>query len=317
MYIDPVGLGNLNPPPFPPAAKVTAYPYARQLPSKAPIPRTLWAPRIWAARDALGRDVIIKVISEVDNPSNELKVMQLLNSKKLRSDPANHAIYALDYITFDKFIFVVMPRWDSCILPEFENVSELMSFAKTVLETFDFLHRNRIVHLDCLPQNIGMNAVLESSETSRRTGLRDPKEVRYALFDFSASEVFPEDTILEEAHTSRRDLNFALHDVPPETISYPFNPFRVDVAFMGTCLQTYVRHLENRIPELGPFFDSLVHVNDPNQLSAKQALARFTDIFNDLSPEVASAPCDGFIWEDVMFQGVVDKRHGDVITITD
>ncbi|KAH9483626.1 hypothetical protein JR316_0003096 [Psilocybe cubensis] len=310
---DPSGIGNLNPPPFPPVAKVTSYPYSRQVPSKTPTPRTLWVPRIWAARDSLGRDVIIKVISEVDDPSNELKVMQLLNSKRLRSDPCNHTIFALDYITFDKFVFVVMPRWDSCIFPEFESVSELLSFAKTVLETFDFLHRNKIVHFDCLAQNIGMNAVLETSESSRRTGLRNPKEVRYALFDFGASEVFPEDTIIEEARTSRRDPHFGLHGVSFNTISFPYNPFRMDVAFMGTCLQTYVRHLENRIPELGPFFDSLVDINNPNQLSAKQALDRFVEIFNALSPELASAPCDGFIWKD----GVVRKRHGDLITITE
>ncbi|KAH9483633.1 hypothetical protein JR316_0003103 [Psilocybe cubensis] len=238
------------------------------------------------------------VISEVDKPSDELKTMLLLNSQKLRSHPANHTIHALEYITFDKFVFVVMPRWDSAIRPEFANVSELMHFAKTVLETFDFLHRNKIVHLDCLPQNIGMNAVMASSETSRRTGLRDPKEVRYALFDFGGSVSFPEDTVIEQARMSRRDLNFDLHGVPSESVSYPYNPFRMDIAFMGTCLQTY--HLENKIPELEPFFDSLVNVNHPNQLSASQALARFAKIFDDLAPQVACAPLDAFIWEDGM-----------------
>uniref|UniRef100_A0A8H7Y4K3 Protein kinase domain-containing protein n=1 Tax=Psilocybe cubensis TaxID=181762 RepID=A0A8H7Y4K3_PSICU len=310
---DPVGLGNLNPPPFPPAAKATSYPYSRQLPSKTPIPRAVWAPRIWAARDALGRDVIIKVISEVDNPSNELKVMQLLNSKRLRSDPANHTIYAIEYITFDKFVFVVMPRWDSAIFPEFANVSELMHFTKIILEAFDFLHRNRIVHLDCLAQNMGMNAVMTTAEIDRRTGVRDPKEVRYALFDFDAAVIFPEDTVIEEARMDHV-LSFDRHYIPKESITYPYNPFRVDVAFMGTCLQTYVRHLESKIPELGPFFDSLIDINDPNQPSASQALARFTEISNNLSPEVASASFDGFIW---CRGGVVYKKDGDVITITE
>ncbi|KAH9483623.1 hypothetical protein JR316_0003093 [Psilocybe cubensis] len=292
---DPIGLGNLNPPPFPPAAKATSYPYSRQLPSKTPIPRATWAPRIWAARDALGRDVIIKVISEVDNPSNELKVMQLLNSKRLRSDPANHTIYAIEYITFDKFVFVVMPRWDSAIEPEFSNVSELMHLTKIILEAFGFLHRNRIVHLDCLAQNMGMNAVMTTAEIYRRTGVRDPKEVRYALFDFDAAVIFPEDTVIEEARMDHV-LSFDRHWVPAESITYPYNPFRVDVAFMGTCLQTFVSHLESKIPEPGPFFDSLIDINDPNQPSASQALSRFTDISNNLTPEVASASFDGFIW---------------------
>ncbi|KAH9483630.1 hypothetical protein JR316_0003100 [Psilocybe cubensis] len=276
---DPDSFGDLNPPHSPPSTKTTMYPYARQVPSRNLNPRKAWSIRIWAARDSLGRDVIIKVVSEVEKESNELKVLKLLNSKKLRADPANHTIHAIEYITFDRFIFVVMPRWDSSILPEFDNVSELLSYAKTVFE------------------NIGMNVVLESSETIRRTGLRDPKEVQYALFDFGGSMIFPDDTVIEEARISRRDLNFHLHGVPPNSVTYPYNPFRMDVAFMGTCLQTYVRHLEHKIPELGPFFDLLVDANDPNQLSASQAFARFTDICNSLNSEVTNAPVELFTWQ--------------------
>ncbi|KAH9483624.1 hypothetical protein JR316_0003094 [Psilocybe cubensis] len=291
---DAEGFSDLNPPPFPPVAKTTSYPYARQVPCNQVKQRMAWSIRMWPARDILGRDVVIKVISEVGNPSPELEVMKRLNSKGLRSDPANHTIYAIEFITFDKFIFVVMPRWDSAFLPDFATVSETMSLALTCF------------------QNIGMNAVMDSSETIGKTGMRDPAEVRYALFDFGASITFPEDTDIEEASLTRYN-SFALHDVPDESVKYPYNPFKLDMAFLGTSLQTYVRHLEPFVPQLGPFFDSLVDMNNPNQLSASQALACFTKICDGLSPDIAQVPLDTRVWSN----GVIEKKDGELITVVE
>ncbi|KAH9483629.1 hypothetical protein JR316_0003099 [Psilocybe cubensis] len=342
----PTNFTELVAPPFPPVARNAAYPYARQVPTNVQESKMIWSLRVWAARDALGRDVVIKlsflfhilgysdvfyvrIISEVDNPSQELKVMQRLNSEKLRSDPANHTIYALDFLTFDKFVFVVMPRWDSSWAPEFENVSELMHFAYICFQTFDFLHRNRIVHLDFLVQNIGMNVVIQHTEMFRRTGLRKRDEVRYALFDFGASVAFPEDTVIEDTFTTDY-LWFGVHNIQEDSVKYPYNPFKADIAFLGTALQTYVTHIENLVPELGPFFESLIDMNDPKQLSASQALAKFTDICDRISPDVAQASFDTRAWKngqcksafdgiknktEAVIPGTVKKKDGEVITI--
>lgn len=51
------------------------------------------------------------------------------------------------------------------------------------------------------------------------------------------------------------------------------------------------------IPELGLFFDMLIDLNDPAQLAASQALARFSDICNGLSPEVVQRPFNTWIWD--------------------
>lgn len=53
---------------------------------------------------------VFRAISDASEPSNELKVMLRLNEKELRSDPFNHTIYALEFLTFDEIVFVVMPR---------------------------------------------------------------------------------------------------------------------------------------------------------------------------------------------------------------
>lgn len=79
-----------------------------------------------------------------------------------------------------------------------------------------------------------------ATEMIRRTGMWDPKEVRYALFDLGASIAFPEDAVIEEMLTTHY-LSFDLHHLPEGSVKYPYNPFRADVAFLGTCLQRTVR----------------------------------------------------------------------------
>ncbi|KAH9483619.1 hypothetical protein JR316_0003089 [Psilocybe cubensis] len=308
---DPDRWNEIVPAPWPPQAKNASYPYARHVRSNEPVPRSILYPRIWFARDLQGREVVIKVISEVDKPTQELKVFQRLNDKKLRDNPANHTIYALEYIKFDKFIFVVMPRWDCACVAEFESVSQLMSFALIWLETFAFLHSNKIVHLDFMAQNTAMNVILQPLEYFRRTGLRDPNEVRYALIDFGISIAFPEDTVIEDLRMIRYNSWF-IRNIPDDSVIYPYNPFKADVALLASVLQTYVRHLESLVPELGPFFDSVVNMNDPNQLTASQAFARFKEICDGLSPEIAGSSFDSWIWRR---GGIIKKKNGKPITV--
>lgn len=107
-------------------------------------------------------------------------------------------------------------------------------------QTSDFLHHNRIVHLDFLPQHIGMNAVMKYSEMLHSMGMWDPEEVRYALFDFGAFIAFPEDAVIEETLTTHY-LSFDLYDVPEKSVKYPYNPFKANIAFLGTYLQRRIR----------------------------------------------------------------------------
>ncbi|KAH9478695.1 hypothetical protein JR316_0009153 [Psilocybe cubensis] len=276
----------------------TTYPFARFIPGK--YNDFFWgAPSLWAARDKLGRDVVIKMISDVSCPSQELRALQRLNSKDLRSDPLNHTIPVLDFLTFDNLVFVVMPRWNGAFEPEFEVVEELLEMTKVCLEAFVFLHRNRIVHLDFLGQNTSMNVILDDREPITQRGLRRPGEVRYALIDFGNAIVFPEDTIIENV-IATRPLNYWLRDLPK--IDGAYNPFKADIAFLGAELEYKVRHIENIIPELGPFFENLKSMMDDTQFTAPQALFRFLEIYNNLTPEQLQMPVVTRTWRNVDVQ---------------
>uniref|UniRef100_A0A8H8CKR3 Protein kinase domain-containing protein n=1 Tax=Psilocybe cubensis TaxID=181762 RepID=A0A8H8CKR3_PSICU len=271
----------------------TTYPFARLVHNKHD--RFFWgSPTIWGARDQFGRDVVIKMISDLSCPSQELRALQRLNSKNLRSDPYNHSIPVLDFLTFDNLVFVVMPRWEDAFTAEFEIVIELMEITKAFLEMFVLLHKNKIVHLDFLCQNTSMNVILDDYELLKTKGLRRPGEVKYALIDFGNAVVYPEDTVIKNV-VATRPLNYWLRSLPE--IEGPYNPFKADIAFLGSQMEYKVRHIENIIPEIGPFFDNLKGMMDDTQFTALQALSRFLEIYESLTPEQLQTPLVTKAWK--------------------
>ncbi|PPQ80569.1 hypothetical protein CVT25_001603 [Psilocybe cyanescens] len=244
---------DLFPEPVPPHPEQNTYPFARFIPSHD-ISFGWYSPSLWAARDNQGRDVVIKLISDVSRPSDEFLIMQRLNNKELRADPHNHTIPVLE--------------WDGAFTADFGTVAELMEITKAFLE------------------NTGMNVICGFIALISAKGLRNPSEVRYALLDFGASQMFPCDTVIEDM-TSTRRLNYRLRGLP--VVKGSHNPFKSDVAFLGSGLQTRIRHIENVVPELGPFFDQMVIMTDEKQLTASQALSRFLEIYSSLSPEQLQA----------------------------
>lgn len=69
-------------------------------------------------------------------------------------------------------------------------------------------------------------------------GLRDLSVTHYAIYDFGGSLIYPEGTVLEDVQ-STRFFNFRLrgYETPPG----PWNPFKVDILFLGHTLQRWVR----------------------------------------------------------------------------
>ncbi|KAF9457534.1 hypothetical protein BDZ94DRAFT_201523 [Collybia nuda] len=257
--------------------------------------------RVWPARDQEGRDVVIRLIFGRE-PSDELRILQRLNTEKARSNPRNHSICILEYITFDGPIFVVMPRWDQSFNPDFYTVAELIHFTGTFLEGFGFLHEHRIAHVDFLERNTGIN-VLVYTNAEYVKGLRNTSVTRYAIYDFGGSLIYPEDTILEDVH-SNEFFNFRLrgYETPPG----PWNPFQVDILFLGCVLECWVRHIEDIVPEIGPFFDSMVTEDTHKRFTARQALQEFQKIRSQLSPSQLGSLVTNRFWQDGVVKGKIE-----------
>lgn len=99
------------------------------------------------------------------------------------------------------------------------------------------MHEHRIAHTDFLEQNTGIN-ILVDTDAEYPKGLRDPSVTQYAIYDFGGSSIYPEDTVLEDVQ-STDFFNFRLrgYETPPG----PWNPFQVDILFLGCVLERWVR----------------------------------------------------------------------------
>jgi hypothetical protein len=142
--------------------------------------------------------------------------------------------------------------------------------------------------------------------------MRDPSTARYAIYDFGYSLIYPYETVLEDV-TETRFLNFELRDLPiPDG---PYNPFQEDIAFLGMTLQRWVRvrlllifaasrliqlqsqHIENIVPEIGPFFESMINSDAKKRFTARQALEEFQRIKTKLTPSQLNHEVTGIHWE--------------------
>ncbi|KIM36284.1 hypothetical protein M413DRAFT_449331 [Hebeloma cylindrosporum] len=270
---------------------IQAYPYGRRIHESDNAKMTLLAPRVWGATDRLGRHVVINS-----------KALEFLNSEPLRSDPRNHTIHVVEFLPIYNFIFAVMPRWDGAFDTEFDTVEEVTYCAQTFLEAFDFLHEHRICHLDFLAQNVGHNVCISQDKIDDSTGTHRPSETKYAVYDFGGAIIYPEDTPLSITHPEWQTWGWKLRNilVPTE----PYSPFQFDMLALGLVLQRYVRHIENIIPELGPFFDRMTDPTPSKNFTAQEALAEFQRIQSHLTPSQLSQRVTTRIWR----KGVASKR---------
>ncbi|KAG5649918.1 hypothetical protein H0H81_001489 [Sphagnurus paluster] len=227
--------------PKPASANHQTPPHARRIPGDENPSVFYSSSVVWAARDQIGREVVIKLVSEKGIPSTEWLILQELNREPLRSHPHNHTIHVLDHLVFEKFVFVVMPRWDISTLPPFATVSELLHFSQTWFEALDFLHEQSIAHQDIFYKNTAINAFGSFDAFCSQPGLRNAGEVQYALYDFGHSLRYPRGTDISTVSVNRF---IRFHD--GSTPDGPYNPFMVDVKMLGDMLNsTVVEGFEN------------------------------------------------------------------------
>jgi len=77
----------------------------------------------------------------------------------------------------------------------------------------------------------------------------------------------------------------------------PYNPFQAEMLSVGKVVQRRVRHIEDIIPEFGPFFDRMMEEDPMKRLTAHQALEQFYDIFASLSKAQLESKVVNKCWE--------------------
>ncbi|KAF6753293.1 other/AgaK1 protein kinase [Ephemerocybe angulata] len=248
--------------------------------------------RVWAARDANGRELVLRLASG-HVPTDELKAFQRLNTAKARSDSRNHTLPILKYLTFDGLVFAVMPRWAPVAFSaraRASKVAELVHLAEVFYEGMEFLHENRIAHRDHYPGNAVLNAL---TDDGKGLGLRVPGEVRYAYIDFGAALVLPMETDID---TVLVDREMRIGSIGLGLKPGVCNPFKDDVLLLTRMIQSTVRVIENVVPEIGAFFDNILQGDYASCPSATEALIRFRKLQSNLSQGQLDMPPSGIFW---------------------
>jgi hypothetical protein len=78
-------------------------------------------------------NVVIKVVAKGHEGLGELKILQILNAKPLKSNPSNATIPIVEFLCYDDWHFVVMLFCDGSDKIPFLNAMECLEFTKQVL----------------------------------------------------------------------------------------------------------------------------------------------------------------------------------------
>ncbi|KAF9057001.1 hypothetical protein BJ165DRAFT_1397360 [Panaeolus papilionaceus] len=247
------------------------YPYARRLYKTNKDGEFPYVHCVRAARDEYGQDVVIRIVSGPE-PSDEFKVLKRLSSPAALRDPINITIPILDWLEFGGLVFIVMPRWNLAWIHDFEKVSELMDISDVLFSYLDFLHDNRVAHMDFHSYNIAINTIVGGA------------------LDFGASVAYPYDTPLDAATHIADNYSSGFHGLP--SLTGPFNPFHADVGALGlgTMMEVQLRVIEHVVPQIGPFVDAMRAPSPGDRPTAKEVYRQFKAIKSSLTQEQLDAP---------------------------
>jgi len=244
-----------------------------------PIP-LFWCNRaeVWGARDTKNRDVVIKPVSHGNTKTNELRILEFLNSDMHRADKTNATVPVIEFIEHSGWTFSVTPRWSESTDPEFVDVGEVLDWALQLIAAVAFLHRNHIAHLDISHENFLMN-FWGVSQPSRDFGRKPPKlrghfPVKYALIDFGHSIQF-----LPNADPSSY---LGIWTVPrqqraPETTTgNPFDPFAADVYQTSRTIYGWCRKFIDDIPGVLAVLQDMTRSRPDARLNATEACSQMS-----------------------------------------
>ncbi|PPQ79173.1 hypothetical protein CVT24_012887 [Panaeolus cyanescens] len=275
-------------------ARCSEYPYARKGYTEEPLQFYYTSMRVWPVRDDHGNDLVIRLVSDSEI-SDELRIWRRLHSPGIKNHPRNRVIPVLEYLEFDGLIFIVMPWWDSPAFSDYATAEEILNMAECILDTVDFFHEHRIVHRDIAFQNIRLNVIIDKNHDFPK-GHHDPKEALYTIIDFGFSLIYPYETPLEEVTTT---LRYGC-EVPSKIKEYRArNPFTLETHYTVKMIEGAARVVEKFIPEIGPFFDDILNVEEANRPFAREVLQRFRQLKASLTPEQLHTPVQDRYWKRV------------------
>ncbi|PIL33379.1 hypothetical protein GSI_03999 [Ganoderma sinense ZZ0214-1] len=247
----------------------------------------------------VGRDIILKVIQK-DSPQHHI-FQTLLQHQSLFTDPRTFpgVLPPIDIIeTPHKYSIVTMPLWGTYpCLTEMEDVRQVLTFIRCLLEGLSFLHANRIAHRDICDSNMVVSCYRPDRDQKRFGGdlreLRRGTDIRYAFMDYDQSIQLPLDVSVKHCRRPSREAWMGCDMYKPLDVSLgesQYNPFAFDVAMLGNMFRAYLSEAIPTLPALAALFDGMTTHVVSRRFSADEALDFFKSNIQLLPQEVLVAP---------------------------
>ncbi|KAJ7429127.1 hypothetical protein B0H11DRAFT_1990276 [Mycena galericulata] len=264
-------------------------------------------PALDAIRLSTGEKVVLK---RVVTNQDELKIVLLLDSPRLREDPRNRTIPILEVITVpnENWTLLAMPYCRRFHDPPFHCPAEVVEASQQYLEGLQFMHDNNICHFDIAPQNLMMDekrVVPAGSHFIRprtHTGFKGlfcwtdrclVGPVDYYYIDFGLSMYFPRGRAA--ARTSGGLRTFPT--IPELSDTKPYDPFKVDIYQLGLTIERLIK----AYPTLRPFAPVAAAMMDPAPAARPapaESLAQLKTIAARMGPKRLRRPMwkkNGFV----------------------
>ncbi|KAF8174273.1 kinase-like domain-containing protein [Pholiota molesta] len=246
------------------------------------------------AQDSHHRHVAIKVVL---NDSEEYRIARFLNEQGSDTLQGHCVIPVLDLVPFERFWFVVMPRWGKYITqPETHTMRQLLHIMHSMLKGLSFLHAYNIIHRDIKMDNVLINHFGDDEcfivgnyyhYPSPREELRKEGKLSYVLMDFDLSNMVSPDVKKEEYRRPYIESFDGSFNQPYDTRQgeFDYNPFAFDVGCLGVEFCNYYQHYAPHIPMLAPLLDKMTFRDVANRFTATEALQFFEEMYSGLTED--------------------------------
>ncbi|KAF8510184.1 kinase-like domain-containing protein [Hysterangium stoloniferum] len=199
-------------------------------------------PFLMGGYDRYQRFVVLKIAL---SNSNEVAIIQRLSGHNARQDVNNHTIPVLDILPAGECTIIVMPAWEltlrQCV--PVARIKDFISIAIQCFQGLEYMHKQRVAHLDIYPSNILVNHIANRPKTPFLHAFN----YRLAYIDFEFSMRISQTTPLIDVRC-----------LPPTYSGIPevkarcrhVDPFACDVYALGQTLKEHVKaQIENEQDE--------------------------------------------------------------------
>ncbi|KAM5542890.1 hypothetical protein V8D89_003274 [Ganoderma adspersum] len=250
--------------------------------------------RLACGQDSAGRDIMLKL---VDNDSPQHHIFQtLLRHQSLFNDPRTFPGVLPPITIIDTPHRYSIWGANFCI-QDMQDVRQVLTFIKCLLEGLSFLHANRIAHRDICDFNMVVSCYRPDRDHEKfgddMRDLRRGDDVRYALMDYDQSIQLPLDVSVKDCRRPSNEAQMGWDLYKPLDVwlgESQYNPFAFDVGTLGNLFRVHFWEAVTMVPALPALFDGMTTHVLSRRFSAQEALDFFKGNIESPPEDVLDAP---------------------------